>query len=273
MNDLLQEIRIILVETSHPGNIGATARAMKTMGLQQLRLVNPKRFPDAEATARAAGADDILAQATVHESLDDALADCQWVCALSARLRQATRPTYTPNEAAALACSEAKTAPVALVFGNEQWGLTNAHMTACHAQVCIPTQAEYRSLNLAAAVQICTYELRQAALANAAVDPIPERQDTPRPARANHQQMTHFYHHLHQVLVHAKAIKTDDPARLMAKLQRLFNRARPEQVEVRLLRGILTAWQRNLKQQNKNASSAVKLSASKKQIEGKEAHV
>jgi TrmH family RNA methyltransferase len=234
---MLERIRIVLMATSHPGNIGASARAMKTMGLSQLVLVQPQRFPSVEATARASGADDVLAQAHVCTDLETALHGCVLVIGSSARSRSLEWPLLTPKECAAQVIAQVQYHPehqVALLFGREDSGLSNEEIEHCHAVMHIPTNPEYRSLNLAAAVQILTYELRSASL-----DPPPVATAAPAP----HQEMQHFYAHLYETLVDLKFLDPAKPKRLITRLHRLFNRARPDTSELNMLRGILSAAQ------------------------------
>ena len=242
----LANIRVVLVATSHPGNIGAVARAMKTMQLPTLYLVRPKRFPCAEATARAAGADDVLFAARVCETLDEALAACGWVCATSARPRSLPWPELTPREAAARALALVQQTPVALVFGREHSGLTNTELDRCHALVRIPTHPVFRSLNLAAAVQLLAYEVHLAWRGTA------ERLSGSRPAAplagfCTADEMQGFYNHLEAALTEIGYLNPDHPKRLMRRLRRFFNRAQPDRVEMNILRGILTAVQRAAK--------------------------
>jgi tRNA (cytidine32/uridine32-2'-O)-methyltransferase len=228
-------VRIVLVGTTHPGNIGAAARAMFTMGLDQLSLVAPREFPSGEARARAAGAVGILERASVFASLADALADCRFVIGASARTRALPWPVVTPREAAPRLLAEAAGGPVAVVFGRESSGLSNDELALCHQLLHIPTNPEFSSLNLAMAVQVVCYELRLAALAGAA----PEE---PRADRlASVEDLERFYEHLERTLVDAGFLNPANPRHLMARLRRLFNRALPEENEVRILRGILSA--------------------------------
>jgi TrmH family RNA methyltransferase len=230
-------VRIVLVGTSHPGNIGAVARAMKNMGLNSLHLAAPEApFPAPEAQARASGADDVLEGAVVHRNLDDALADCGFALGLSARLRSLPWPVVEPREAAALALEKADAAPVALVFGREKSGLTNEELARCQALVHIPANPEYSSLNLAMAVQIMAYEIRLAARSGRPVDRAP----TEHPP-ATLEEMAYFYAHLESAMVGAGFLNPDNPRHLMRRLRRLFNRASPDQNEVNILRGILSA--------------------------------
>ncbi|NHA15633.1 RNA methyltransferase [Thioalkalivibrio sp. XN279] len=228
-------VRIILVGTTHPGNIGATARAMCTMGLDRLTLVAPREFPSPEATARAAGADAVLEQARVCATLEEALAGCRFVVGASARLRAVPWPAVTPREAAPRLLAESAHGETAVMFGRESSGLNNEELARCHALLHIPTNPEYSSLNLAMAVQVVAYELRLAALGEA--PPEQERVDPLAPA----EELERFYEHLERTLVDAGFLNPANPRHLMLRLRRLFNRAMPEEKEVRILRGILSA--------------------------------
>jgi len=234
----LDKIHITLVETTHPGNIGAAARAMKTMGLNRLRLVNPLRYPNVEATAMASGADDILHQAEVVETFDQALQDCRLIIGASARRRGLSCPELTPRETATQLLHVAEQAPVALVFGRESSGLSNDELDRCHFMVRIPSNPDYGSLNVAAAVQVLAYELRVAALADQ-----PEHDKPAEHLPAPGEEMTLFYQHLEQVLLDSGFLNPANPRHLMRRLRRLFNRAQPDQNEVNILRGILSALQ------------------------------
>jgi tRNA/rRNA methyltransferase/tRNA (cytidine32/uridine32-2'-O)-methyltransferase len=229
-------VRIVLVEPSHPGNIGAVARAMKTMGLHDLALVAPRNFPHADATARAAGADDLLAAARICADLDEALADCRLVIGSSARERAIRWPCHTPREAAAELIAACADGPAALLFGPERTGLSNDHLDRCHALASIPTDPAYASLNLAAAVQVFTYELRVALLESA---PPPESDPEAR-RRATAAELEGLYDHLERTLHAVAFIDPERPGRIMRRLRRLFARALPEEDEVQILRGILT---------------------------------
>jgi tRNA (cytidine32/uridine32-2'-O)-methyltransferase len=230
---LAHNIRIVLVGTTHPGNIGATARAMKTMGLSELYLVRPKLYPCAEATARASGADDVLAGARVCQSLGEAIASCGLVFGASARLRSLPWPQLDAHESAQQLMLEAARAPVALLFGRESSGLTNEELERCHCLVTIPADPQYNSLNLAAAVQVLCYEIFMAAMT------APQMNHPDVPALATADQMEHFYVHLEQVLLASGFLNPENPKKLMRRLRRLFNRARPDSVEINILRGIL----------------------------------
>jgi TrmH family RNA methyltransferase len=228
-------VRIILVGTTHPGNIGATARAMCTMGLDRLTLVAPREFPSPEATARAAGADAVLDGAQVCDTLEEALAGCRFVVGASARLRAVPWPAVTPREAAPRLLAESAHGEAAVMFGRESSGLNNEELARCHALLHIPTNPEYSSLNLAMAVQVVAYELRLATLGEAALEQ--ERIDPLAPA----EELERFYEHLERTLVDAGFLNPRNPRHLMLRLRRLFNRALPEEKEVRILRGILSA--------------------------------
>lgn len=232
--DPLANIRIVLCQTSHPGNIGAAARAMKTMGLAELVLVKPKKFPHADAEAMASGATDVLARARVCDTLAQALDGCALALGLSARRRELTHEMRTAREAAAHAVEIAAHQPVALVFGTEMSGLSNDELLQCQQLVMIPANPEYSSLNLAAAVQVLAYELRQAALQ-------PSLAQGPAFPLASHDEVEGFLQHLQQTLLHIGFLDPARPKRLMPRLRRLFARARLEKEEVNILRGILKA--------------------------------
>ncbi len=234
----LSEVRVVLVETSHPGNIGAAARAMKNMGLSRLVLTRPALFPHAEATARASGADDLLYQAQVVDSLDAALAGCGLVVGSTARRRSLSAPELDPRACAEGLLDACQHGPVALVFGRERTGLTNEELDRCHFLVRIPTDPAYSSLNLAAAVQVLAYELRMAALNRDEVAD-PPAPGAPPPAPAD--ELERFYEHLETVLMETGFLNPANPRQLMRRLRRLYNRARPDQNEINILRGILTA--------------------------------
>ena len=228
-------IRIVLVGTTHPGNIGACARAMKNMGLSDLALVAPEKFPHKDATARASGAVDILENATVVDSLDEAIKDCVFTAGASARSRTINWPCMEPRECATKLLDKSQAGPVAAVFGPEKYGLTNAQLDLCDTLLTIPTNPDFSSLNLGMAVQILTYELRAAGvdrdLPNYEADA----------ALATSADMEHFYAHLEDVLTELRFLNPENPRHLMRRLRRLFIRANPDQNEVNILRGILTA--------------------------------
>lgn len=229
-------IRIVLVNTSHPGNIGAAARAMKVMGLSRLYLVSPVRFPAPEATAMAAGADDILENAIVTKTLEEALEGTSFVIGTSARLRQLSAPCFDPQDAAVKICEEAENREAAILFGEERIGLTNEHLSRCHAYVSIPCNPEFSSLNLAQAVQVIAYELRRAQGVNLSI-----YENTEKETLATAEELEGFYDHLYRLMVLTKFLDPEKPKRLMERLRRLFNRTRLESREVNILRGIFTA--------------------------------
>jgi tRNA/rRNA methyltransferase len=229
--DALNNVRVILSHTTHPGNIGAAARAMKTMGLSRLYLINPRYFPDAQATAMAAGADDVLENAVVCASLEEALQGVVMVAGMSARVRDISQEVLPPREAMPLLMQQA-THPVALLFGTEMSGLTNEELARCQLMVRIPVSPDYTSLNLAAAVQLVSYELR---LATGQGDcGAPEVT----PAAAEHVEG--FFRQLEETLVEIEFLNGKHPTKLMHKLRRLYARARLEPEEINILRGILT---------------------------------
>jgi TrmH family RNA methyltransferase len=227
-------VRIVLSRTSHPGNIGAAARAMKTMGLRRLYLVDPAVFPNSQASAMASGASDVLDAATVCGTLAEALAGVTLALGVSARRRDIVARVLTPREAASALLADARCADVALVFGNETNGLSNAELERCQAQVTIPANPDYASLNLAAAVQILSYELRMAWLGDAR-PPATEADWAPL------DDVERFYGHLERTLAALDFLDPGSPGRLMAKLRRLFARTRLTREEINILRGILSA--------------------------------
>jgi tRNA (cytidine32/uridine32-2'-O)-methyltransferase len=236
-------IRIVLVGTQHPGNIGSAARALKTMGLSRLVLVAPERFPDIEAHALAAGADDVLAAAPVLGTLAEAVADCRLVLGCTARSRRVALEEHLPRVAASLATARAgEGAEVALVFGRERTGLTNDELQLCHAAVHIPANPEYSSLNLAAAVQVLAYEVRMAMLeaGQAGMVVTASAEDEP----ASHAQLEGFFTQLAATLDAIDFHKGRAPESALRKLRRLFLRTALDVREVRLLRGILADAQR-----------------------------
>lgn len=243
-----ESVRIVLVATSHPGNIGSAARAMKTMGFHRLYLVNPKKFPDKVAHELAAGADDILQKATVVDSLAAALHGCQVVFAASARARDMALPGFTPAGMATHCVALPDEADIALVFGREHAGLTNDELLQCHYHVNIPSNPLYSSLNLAQAVQIMTYELRMKSLEPAA------HVETRQALMATCDEVELFYTHLTETLLAINFLKAAHPKRLMPRLRRMFNRVKLEQMEVNILRGILTQIQRILHEKQTNLS-------------------
>jgi len=231
-------IRIVLVGTTHPGNIGAVARAMKNMGLEDLALVGPRYFPHPEATARASGADDLLDRARVVDTLAEAVEDCVFVAGASARSRSINWPCLDARDAATRAIAESVRGNVALVFGPEKSGLSNEDLDRCHALLSIPTNPEFSSLNLAMAVQVVTYEIR----ARQGDKPPPFESDVP-PATSG--ALEHFYAELERLLLEVGFLDPENPRHLMRRLRRLFVRANPDQNEINILNGILTSIQRD----------------------------
>ena len=232
--DPLKNIRIVLCETAHPGNIGAAARALKTMGLGNLYLVAPERFPDPQAEWLAVGATDVLRDARVCASLDEALAGSAFTVACTARPREVAVPMVAAREAAARIVEVARSQSVVLVFGNETYGLTAAEVGKCQLLATIPADPKFSSLNVAAAVQVLAYELRLAALGatvrNSSGKP---------PEHATHEQIERFYEHLERNLLEAGFLNPRSPKKLMARLRRLFGRTQLEQEEVNILRGVI----------------------------------
>lgn len=242
-----ENLRIVLVGTTHPGNIGATARAMKNMGLKRLVLVNPERFPHAEATARAAGADDILAQAQVVSSLSVALQGCHGVLGTTARDRGLSGPELDPHQCALQVMEFCCQGEAALVFGRESSGLTNDELDLCHYRIKIPTNPAFSSLNLAAAVTVVAYEVRR--VMESAVQTPESRPLKPKELPACADEMANFYQHLEQVLLETDFLNPANPRHLMRQLRRLFNRAQPNKNEINILRGMLTSVQKCIHRQ------------------------
>ncbi|NIY48997.1 tRNA (cytosine(32)/uridine(32)-2'-O)-methyltransferase TrmJ [Cedecea colo] len=235
---MLDNVRIVLVETSHTGNMGSVARAMKTMGLTNLWLVNPLVKPDSQAIALAAGASDVIGDAKIVDTLDEALAGCSLVVGTSARSRTLPWPMLDPRECGLKSISEAKHAPVAIVFGRERVGLTNEELQKCHYHVAIQANPEYSSLNLAMAVQILAYEVRIAWLATQQEGAEVIEEETPYPLV---DDLERFYDHLERVMLHSGFIRASHPGQVMSRIRRLFTRARPESQELSILRGMLSS--------------------------------
>lgn len=235
---LLDNIKIVLIETSHTGNIGSTARAMKTMGISNLCLVNPLYKPDAQSISLAAGAHDIIENAQIVDSMEIAIADCQLVLGTSARLRHIKWPHLESFESGKKIVNEIKQGhKVALVFGRERVGLTNEELQKCHYHVSISANPEYSSLNLAMSVQVLCYEIRMAMLRlQEHHDKLVIENDYPQTG-----DMERFYQHLEQTLLNTGFINANHPGNIMGRLRRLFTRARIEQQELNILRGILTS--------------------------------
>jgi tRNA (cytidine32/uridine32-2'-O)-methyltransferase len=236
---MLSDIRIILINTSHPGNIGAVARAMKTMGLSELYLVAPELFPHQKAIEMASNAADTLENAVVVQTLDQAISDCHLVVGASARSRTIPWPMLSPRELGEKAIQESSSGKVAIIFGREDSGLTNEELQSCHFHVHIPSNPDYSSLNLAAAVQVIAYELRVASL-TIATSQVWDYDF------ANVDAMNGLYEHLERVMIRVDFLNPKVPRQLMARLRRLFNRARPDVMEMNILRGILGSVEKKL---------------------------
>jgi len=232
--DPLKNIRFVLCETAHPGNIGAAARAMKTMGLGSLCLVAPERYPDPQADWLATGATDVLRRARVCASLDEALAGAAFVVACTARTREIAVPMVSARDAAARVVEVARAQPAALVFGKETHGLTAAEVNRCQLLATIPAEPGYSSLNVAAAVQVFAYELRLAALGGAFSAGKTR-------ALATYEEVERFYEHLERAMLENGFLNPAHPKKLMPRMRRLFGRAQLEREEVNILRGIIKA--------------------------------
>ncbi|EKF9860622.1 tRNA (cytosine(32)/uridine(32)-2'-O)-methyltransferase TrmJ [Vibrio cholerae] len=239
---MLERVKVVLVGTTHSGNIGSAARAMKVMGLSQMVLVDPQCQVDAQAIALAAGASEIALNAQVYPTLEAAVADCGLVVGTSARSRTLEWPMLEPRECGEKLISEANQHSVAMVFGRERTGLTNDELQLCHYHVCVPANPEYSSLNLAMAVQLLSYEVRMAYLAlQQSSQSSTLQEEYPR-----HQELERFYAHLEQVIMQTEFISAQQPGQVMNKLRRMFTRARPEAQEINILRGILTSVQKSI---------------------------
>ncbi len=235
----LSNIRIVLIQTSHPGNIGSTARAMKTMGLSDLCLVKPKHFPDPQATIMSSNANDILDNANVVDSLQQAVADCHRVIGTSARhLRTLSWDTFDPRYCGEFVGKQlADNKKVALIFGRERTGLTNEELSFCHHLVHIPTNADYSSLNIASAVQILSYECR---MGSADIKQSSHELDE---EVISTRELEGFYQHLEKVLIEVKFLDPENPRYLMPRLRRMYGRIAVTRSELSLLRGMLSAFQ------------------------------
>lgn len=241
---MLSNIRVVLVGTSHPGNIGSVARAMKTMGLSNLYLAEPRTEPDGHSIALAAGASDILKNLVTTDSLEEAIADCSLVIGTSARSRTLDWPMLDPRQSGEKLAAQATTGPVAIVFGRENHGLNNEELQRCNYHVAIPANPEYSSLNLAQAVQIICYETR---IAHLALNEKPV-EVTEYPLSADLQR---FFEHLEKTLSETGFIVKNHPGQVMVKLRRLFSRAQVEAAEMNILRGILTSIDKKIAAKDK----------------------
>lgn len=244
----LAAVRIVLLQPTHPGNVGGAARALKNMGLERLYLVAPHNYPSPEAKARAADAGDILDRAIVCKDLDEAIGACHFVVGTTARSRRIDWPVLDPSACAIRLFEEATRGPVAVLFGQERRGLTNAELDRCHALVRIPSSPAYPSLNLVCAVQILAYEIYRSSLAHS--PPTASPAEPP----ASDEEMARFYRHLEDVLRATEFLDPANPRLLLRRLHRLFNRARPDQNEINILRGILTSIERKLGKLDRNST-------------------
>tara|TARA_B110000305_G_scaffold46118_1_gene49081 strand:- start:832 stop:1566 length:735 start_codon:yes stop_codon:yes gene_type:complete len=236
----LDSIRFVLVGTTHPGNIGAAARAMKTMGILNLHLVEPLHYPSAEATARASGADDILASAVVHDNLQSAIEGCHQVYGMSARLRHLTVPIVDPRQAVKQIQQHHDGAQVAIVFGREHSGLSNDELDRCQKLINIPANEAYSSLNLAAAVQVFAYELKMSFNPEIKVGRVGEDREA-----IDAKDLEHLYIHFEESLMAIGFLEPQNPKNLMRRLRRLFNRADLDRNELQILHGILRAAEKS----------------------------
>ncbi|MDP6197921.1 MAG: tRNA (cytosine(32)/uridine(32)-2'-O)-methyltransferase TrmJ [Porticoccaceae bacterium] len=240
-----QKIRIVLVNTAHPGNIGGAARAMKNMGLSELYLVQPREYPAPRAVWRAAGARDVLANAKIVDSVDQAIAGCGLVVGTSARERRIPWPLINPRECGVRIWQEADSHDIALLFGREDRGLTNEELHKCHYHVHIPSNPDYSSLNLATAVQVLSYEIRMASLADAEGN-LPSLQEWDQPP-VTADDLEYLHEHLAQTMADLDFYDPDNPKQLLTRMRRLFNRVRMDEMEVSILRGLLSSVQRMIR--------------------------
>lgn len=244
-DELLQRVRMVMVNTTHPGNIGAAARAMKNMGLSRLYLVDPKEFPAEKAVWRAAGAVDVLDKVVVVSTLEEAIADCALVVGTSARGRRIPWPMLNPRECGERVVAEASHHEIAVVFGREDRGLTNEELQKCNYHVHIPSNPEYGVLNVASALQVLCYEIRMAWLA------LDDAEDKDKTAQfdewdvppADQEHMEHYFKHLEETLAQLNFLDPDNPRQTLTRIRRLYNRLRLDQMELAILRGMLTAVQ------------------------------
>lgn len=244
--NVLNRTCVVMVHTSHSGNIGSAARAMKTMGLHHLVLVKPKLFPSEEATALSSGATDILEQAVVVETLEQAVADCDFVIGASARSRNLPWPLVNPREMANKVLALPDDAKVALVVGRERSGLTNEELARCHVHVNIPANPDYSSLNVASAVQVLCYELRMSAVALQSGEKPEWGVEWDQPL-AKGNQLESLFDHWEKVLVDIDFLDPNNPRHLMTKLRRFVLRALPDEVEANILRGMLSHIDKKLR--------------------------
>jgi len=245
----VRDVRMVLVNPSHPGNIGGAARAMKTMAVNQLVLVSPRNYPDPRAVWRAAGARDLLESAIIVETLDDALADCDLIVGTSARDRRIPWPLVDAHECAKKIYEEPQSSKIAILFGREDRGLKNDELNRCHLHVHVPTSDAYSSLNLAMAVQILSYELRMRSLQvdDSQPNPVADTTDQWDEPFASGADVERFHEHLAETLVDIDFFDPDQPKQLLTRLRRLFVRVRLDRMEINILRGILSTVQEKVK--------------------------
>jgi TrmH family RNA methyltransferase len=240
---MLNQIKIVLSQTTHPGNIGAIARAMKVMGLHHLRLVNPHCFPSQEASKRASHAADILHQATLFESIESAVSDCTLIVGSSIRQRSLSTRLVTPRELTQIMIKNSNRVPVALLFGTESSGLTNEELSLCHYQVYIPTNPVYSSLNLAQAVQLICYEMRLAFESTPTIKERVSEKETP----ITREQLTHLLAHLKKTMTDVGYLKTHQK-QIDQRLNRLFSRSDITESEYMILRGFFSSIEKTVNQ-------------------------
>ncbi len=242
---MLDQIKIVLSHTTHPGNIGATARAMKVMGLSQLVLVNPAKYPSAEATERASKAADILSNAVIYENIHQAIADSRLIVGASVRTRSLPSRLVTPRQLVTVIQDNPKNTPIAILFGTENSGLTNDELHLCHYQVYIPTNPDYSSLNLASAVQLISYEMR---LAFSEMQPLPEQRVIANEQRISRVQLDGLLAHFEKVMSDTGYLNTDHRKQIDNRMSRLLSKAEITESENRVLRGFLSSIENSLKQ-------------------------
>jgi len=241
---MLDQIKIVLSHTTHPGNIGATARAMKVMGLSQLALVNPAKYPSAEATERASKAADILSNAVIYEDIHSAIADCRLIVGASVRTRNLPSRLVTPRELVTVIQNNLENTPIAILFGTENSGLTNDELHLCHYQVYIPTNPDYSSLNLASAVQLISYEMR---LAFSKMQQLPEQRIIANEQRISRSQLDGLLEHFEKVMGDTGYLNADHRKQIDNRMSRLLSKAEITESENRVLRGFLTSIENSLK--------------------------
>ena len=237
-----ENIRFVLMGTTHSGNIGAAARAMKTMGITDLALVKPEDFPSAQATSRASGADDLLFNADVCQTVDQAIKDSKLVIGTTARKRHLDIPVIDAREAASMLVKESQSHQVSLIFGKERYGMTNEEVERCHYLVRLPTVESFSSLNLASAVQVLSYECRMAAMQNTHKPEALELDD----GRVNAEVMEGFYQHYFNVMEKALYLRKEGHESLKTKIRLLYNRSRLKRHEIDILRGFLSKLDKKL---------------------------